>query len=354
MSLSSSSSACPRTPLFSWADLRAWCDRHAVLLFFALTCAISWPIWLAAPLAARRDPAAGELFGALALFGPTLAALALAAFLQPSRLPPGPLAPRLAAAGLALGAALLLSASRHTHYGGWTFTWSCWVLVTLLPAAVFLLSGAPLRGVREILGSLTRWRADPNLYLQALFLLAVAVLIGMIVLSCLGAPWPASPLAGTLPERAATLTLGFLGALLYGGLAQEPGWRGFALPRLQRRADPLLASVILSAAWSLWLLPVSLQGVSGTAFEVVNAAAESLWSRFFLALPLAVMATWLYNRSRGNLLLIVILHAAASNTIGVWLPSSPLQTISSLLLVLVLVTMDRMWEPAPAGGHVWR
>jgi membrane protease YdiL (CAAX protease family) len=341
-------------PAFPWAALRAWCERRAVLLFFALTCAISWPLWLAQPVAAGLDQGAGELLGALALFGPTLAALALAAFLQPSRLPPAPLAPRLAAAGLALGAALLISASRHLHHVGWAFTWSCWALAVLLPASVFILSGAGWRGLRETLGSLTRWRADPNLYLQALFMLAVASLIGIITLSCLGAPWPTFPLAGTLPERAVTLTLGFLGALLYGGLAQEPGWRGFALPRLLRRADPLLASVILSAAWSLWLLPVSLAGAAGTPSEIVNAAAGGLWSRFFLNLPLAVTATWLYNRSRGNLLLVVILHAAAANTVGLWLPPSPVQTISSLLLVLVLAITDRMWEPAPAGGHVWR
>lgn len=38
-------------------------------------------------------------------------------------------------------------------------------------------------------------------------------------------------------------------------LGEETGWRGYALPQLQRRFSPLASSLILALVWFGWHLP---------------------------------------------------------------------------------------------------
>src|SRR5690606_8411033 len=79
-------------------------------------------------------------------------------------------------------------------------------------------------------------------------------------------------------------------AVLGGGL-EEPGWRGFALPRLQERLGPLRATALLGLLWGVWHVP--LYGPLGFAVPFV----------------LAFLYTPLYNRT-GSVLLCVLLHAS--------------------------------------------
>ena len=51
------------------------------------------------------------------------------------------------------------------------------------------------------------------------------------------------------------------------GLAEEPGWRDFALPRLQRRFSPIIAALILGPLWGVWHLPLFLTDWGGAPAE---------------------------------------------------------------------------------------
>jgi membrane protease YdiL (CAAX protease family) len=145
-------------------------------------------------------------------------------------------------------------------------------------------------------------------------------------------------------------TLGFV-AVLGGGL-EEPGWRGFALPRLQDRLGPLAGTAVLGLVWGLWHVP--LYGPLGFAVPFV----------------LAFFYTWLYNRT-GSVLLCVLLHASftAAQDHLVLLPAAgehagALDTVDLVLfgayvlgaLAVVVLTGGRLGhEPrvspaAPRGG----
>ncbi len=90
---------------------------------------------------------------------------------------------------------------------------------------------------------------------------------------------------------------------------EELGWRGFVLPRLQAKHGALTSSLIVGVIWALWHIPLLLApgNTSPVAFFLVKIIADS------------VLYTWLYNSTRGSLLLATLFHASG-NTSAVFLP----------------------------------
>ena len=90
---------------------------------------------------------------------------------------------------------------------------------------------------------------------------------------------------------------------------EEMGWRGYALPRLQARHNALVASLILGVIWAIWHYP-----------KFMAPGNDSSFGLFFVKIMAeAVLFTWIYNNTRGSLLMTTLCHAAA-NTAGVFLP----------------------------------
>jgi membrane protease YdiL (CAAX protease family) len=108
-----------------------------------------------------------------------------------------------------------------------------------------------------------------------------------LLLVALGEPVEWSLLGERILPYAGTflLTLFFLGA------QEEPGWRGFALPRLQERFSPVKATLVLGLIWGVWHVP--LYGPVG----------------FVVPMVLAFFYTWVYNRT-GSTLMPILLHAS--------------------------------------------
>jgi membrane protease YdiL (CAAX protease family) len=90
---------------------------------------------------------------------------------------------------------------------------------------------------------------------------------------------------------------------------EELGWRGYVLPRLQVRYSALVSSLIVGVIWAIWHIPTFLApgNTSPLALFMVKIITES------------VLYTWLYNNTRGSLLLVTLFHTAG-NTAGIFLP----------------------------------
>ncbi|WP_425557947.1 CPBP family intramembrane glutamic endopeptidase [Kitasatospora paracochleata] len=127
-----------------------------------------------------------------------------------------------------------------------------------------------------------------------------------------GAPGQGLAHAPPCPDRAAARRLfsgvpsrwglwGVAAALLVvDGLGEETGWRGFALPALQRRHSPLVATLLLTVAWAGWHAPMFV------VVDTYHSIAGPLLVGWFIGLFCgAVVLTWLYNRS-GSILLVAI------------------------------------------------
>jgi membrane protease YdiL (CAAX protease family) len=131
-----------------------------------------------------------------------------------------------------------------------------------------------------------------------------------------------------------------LTALAQGGM-EEPGWRGMLQPTLQKRISPLAAALVVSLVWSLWHLPLYLNGFYPG--DLVSGMVGSGVYRIFLAIFLA----WFYNRSGGNLLLMIYLHTCF-NVMVDFIPLSDLLMLALwLLIVIVIVIKDKMWRKLP-------
>jgi membrane protease YdiL (CAAX protease family) len=133
---------------------------------------------------------------------------------------------------------------------------------------------------------------------------------------------------------------GFLVTLfLRGPMGEEPGLRGFALPRLQSYMTPFKASLIIGLLWGAWHLPVLLQR------DVVSIVAFLL-----LAFGLSFMFTFLFNRSEGSLIPVLLFHATQNSeeffeTFFPALVGSDWELISTLsLLVIGLVFGIIVWR----------
>jgi len=92
--------------------------------------------------------------------------------------------------------------------------------------------------------------------------------------------------------------------LLFFGYGEEVGWRGFALPRFQDRMSPLWASVVLTVFWALWHWPLFLYRPGYTSMDLAGIAG---W--VFSLLTGSVLLTWLYNASRGSILICAVFHS---------------------------------------------
>lgn len=152
---------------------------------------------------------------------------------------------------------------------------------------------------RMLAARLTRWRVGGRWYL-IVFGLPVAVMSSAIALTVLTGT-DLSPVHWGAGTAAALLGWLALRTLLGGGLGEELGWRGWALPRLQARMSPVTAAALLGIVWAAWHLPLVLIADA----PLVQAAVLLL----FIA-PMAFLYSWVFNGTGGSVLLVVLLHGA--------------------------------------------
>jgi uncharacterized protein len=164
-------------------------------------------------------------------------------------------------------------------------------------------------GVRALLRKLLIGRVGLRWYLFAIFGLA-AVYMAVILLHNLKAGSSALPiLSDQLPSiPLLQLALYIVPMFIVVGIinGEELGWRGFALPRLQAKYNALTSSLILGVIWTIFHLPL---------FFTVTGSSQSGWpfSSFLIStVAMSILYTWMFNNTRGSVLLAYLLHAAAN------------------------------------------
>lgn len=323
--------------------LKEWIKQHQLIAFFILTYLITWLL-----MAPYLLTGGNELFGILiivGIFGPALTNIIISRIVEP--VPSGN--------------------PRHQRWITFLVTWVIatviftlnvkttsviqspvaiviFAIFGLLPAFVWSSAFSKFPGVSRSLSSLVKPKGHVGYYLFALLIPPVIKLISIPIAIQLGLAALSTPdrVDGAL-QLVTLITVSFLyGFVFTGGLNEETGWTGFALPRLQVRYNPFIASIVLWFFWILWHIPMQVTGFwNPDLTSFIRVLIGTFFARF--------MFTWLYNRTNGGILVAMIFHVSA-NTSFMFLPATHVQMGLEALLAVFIVIFARMWVKLPSDS----
>jgi len=231
-----------------------------------------------------------------------------------------------------LGVLLVLAGEEAAAWfelpGGTNLVFTIAVWAPAIAAITLTLYDEGLSGLRTFLARLGIWRVPIFWYLVILIGLPTTQFIGFAFRP--DADW--SAYLASLPDPGTALLL-ILAALVVGPV-EEIGWRGYALPLMQRVMSPLAAAIVLGAVWAVWHLP---------AF-FIQSAVQSQWSfaAFFLGLlALSLIITAMFNAAHGSILLPVLFHWQTNNPL---LPDAqPYDILPTLIFALLIAVWKRRY-----------
>jgi membrane protease YdiL (CAAX protease family) len=158
-------------------------------------------------------------------------------------------------------------------------------------------------GLVALLRRLFQWQVGARWYAFAVAYMAVIKLTAALVVRVATGAWPRFGQEAWFVMLAATLFSTVVG----GQAGEELGWRGYALPRMATRLGLGAASLLLGLFWALWHLPLFYLPGADTYRQSFPVYALQVTA-------LSVAFAWLYARTKGSLLLTMLLHAAINNT----------------------------------------
>jgi uncharacterized protein len=180
-----------------------------------------------------------------------------------------------------------------------------------------------VKGVGSFLKRITLWRASIWWWVLVIAAIPAIMYAGAAIKGPIENPFPFFPWYKVFPA---------LGLALLLGPVEEFGWRGLALPLLQRKFTPFWAGLILGSIWMFWHLP---------AF-VLGGSVQSGWSfaPFFAGgVASSLIFTAMFNDTRGSLLFAVLLHYQMNNPI--WPDAQPWDNFLLAIIAIAVVWFKR-------------
>jgi membrane protease YdiL (CAAX protease family) len=181
-----------------------------------------------------------------------------------------------------------------------------------------------LRGLRGFFRRLTMTRMPVSNWLFLVAGMPIIVYAGAALSGSLDTTPVFTPWYSAIPA--------LLAALFLAGTVEEIGWRGVALPILQRRFTPLTSGLLVGVAWALWHLPAF--ALSGTV--------QSGWAfgPYFAGLmALSVIMTWFFNASNGSILVAWLIHFQAMNPL--FADGQPWDSLLYVAAAVIIVIINR-------------
>ena len=164
-------------------------------------------------------------------------------------------------------------------------------------------------GLHELRRRIRQWRAPWKWYLFILLGIPALLLIGIIL-----QPGARAGFHDLTPLLLVSYPFAFIATFFGGGpLGEEIGWRGFALPRMQKQYGPLWGTLLLGILWSGWhlsdFLTASKGGGQGTGWTVFFA---NFLVFTLTVVSLAIILTWIFNHTGGSIFIAILAHTSVN------------------------------------------
>ncbi len=328
-------------------NLKTWLMKHQLAAFFVITFAISWGLGLSFYLVIQGGYELLFPIAAVAVCAPALAGITVAKLSNTK--PKGEsIRPFWIAFVIALLVSTAVFLTNNVVVNRAALNPFMVIFIPIVAAPVAFVFGAGfsrIPNVRNYLRSVFQirrvwiWLVLAPIVVLSLDLLSVWIsnLLGRptVVLSHL-------PFSGT--ELAKMVVITFLYQIFFFNLSgEEIGWRGFALPRLLAKTNPIIASLVLTFFWALY--HAFYWGALGDPVLTLQYWIDTLIRLF----PATVLINWFYIRSKGSILVAGVTHAAA-NTFFNYLPELdwPVHTATLYGFTLLIFLVDRWWRKLSA------
>lgn len=180
-----------------------------------------------------------------------------------------------------------------------------------------------LKGLGSFFRRLTLWRAPLVWWLFLILGIPAVVYSAAAIKGTIHDPLPFSSFAQALPVLLHAL---FLGPI------EEFGWRGLALPLMQRKLAPFWAGLLLGVIWALWHVPSFL----------IGGMPQTAWAAgpYFLGIiAISVIMTPFFNAAQGSLLISVLYHFQLMNPI--WPDAQPYDNLIFIGIAVIVVVLNR-------------
>ena len=325
-------------------NLTEYLKRHQLIAYFVLTYAFSWALWIPLQQLVLDGRTSLMPLISLGVFAPALVGIGLSTVLNP-RPRQGSRKPAVIAFVIVWASASVIIIMNLTVNELMDLSTPLVVISAitgLLPAFVVSSAFSTIPGVRAHLRTYIKPRGPFGYYLLALVLFPAFWLLGNFLSRALGMDAPFSSYPAVNVKLLGMVILFYLYNSIYGGLSEEPGWRGFALPRLQAKFNPLVSSLILGVIWAVWHAPARFGGIEAKSLS--DTLVE-----WVLIVLVTVIFTWFYNRTKGSILVTALLHPAM-NTATSFLTGSLGALILLFVFMVFVIVLDRMWRKLPADS----
>ncbi|MFD3157331.1 CPBP family intramembrane glutamic endopeptidase [Haloimpatiens sp. FM7330] len=162
-----------------------------------------------------------------------------------------------------------------------------------------------VNGIKRLLKKLTIWRINPLFYAFIFLFTATSIYIPSFICNTVGMNYIIhinNHISSFQLTSPLTILICFFAVMIFGGpVGEELGWRGFVLPKLEKKVNPFISSIILGVIWTCWHIPMFYFHVPGYDISFISYLLETIW--------LTILFTWLYNNTKGSLLIIILYHS---------------------------------------------